>query len=57
MSGACPAHQSGSAACLCFCVQPSPRAGLGEARRERGGGRGAEQDCAHPQLMIGPTVL
>lgn len=54
LRGTCPAHQSGSAVCLCFCAQCSPRAGRAEAQRER---EDSEQDCAHLQLMIGPTVL
>lgn len=44
----------------CACVfEFSLAPGLDWVRPEEkgGGGRGAEQDCAHPQLMIGPTVL
>ena len=38
----------------CVCVPALSLAlGLGVAWGERG----SEQDCTHPQLMIGPTVL
>lgn len=50
--GACPAHQSDPAVRLCSSVWPWGWAGLGLERE-----KGSEQDCAHPQLMIGPTVL